>query len=167
MLFRSNLPYNITTPALTALAEAGCFESVTVMVQKEAAERVLARPGSRDYGPFPLLMRYHTEPELLFEVPPDCFYPAPKVTSAVLRCPVRREPPVSPACGKKFLFSVIRAAFGQRRKTLVNALAAAWPLDKGALEAAVTGCGLPGDVRGERLTLEEFAALADRLALAL
>lgn len=160
----ANLPYNITTAALTALAEAACFEVITVMVQKEAAERILARPGSRDYGVFPLLMAYHTEPEILFEVPPDRFYPAPRVTSAVLRCPVRRTPPVSPACGKKFLFAVIKAAFAQRRKTLVNALAAAWPLDKGTLASLVTSLGLPEDARGERLTLEEFAALADALA---
>ncbi len=160
----ANLPYNITTPALTALVEAACFESITVMVQKEAAERILARPGSREAGVFSLFMQYHTAPELLFEVPPDCFFPAPHVTSAVIRCPVYRTPPVAARCGEAFLFTVIRAAFAQRRKTLVNALAAVWHLDKGALEAVLAACGLPKDVRGERLGLEEFAALADALS---
>ena len=111
------------------------------------------------------LMDYHTRPRLLFEVPPSCFLPAPKVTSAVVRCEVRREPAVSPACGEAFLFRVVRAAFAQRRKTLCNALASAFgpQMDKGRLSAVLTDCGLPADVRGERLDLEKFALLADRL----
>ena len=161
----ANLPYNITTPVLTALVEAGCFEAVTVMVQKEVAQRIAAAPGEAACGAFSLLMDYHTRPRLLFEVPPSCFLPAPKVTSAVVRCEVRREPAVSPACGEAFLFRVVRAAFAQRRKTLCNALASAFgpQLDKGRLSAVLTDCGLPADVRGERLDLEKFALLADRL----
>ena len=161
----ANLPYNITTPVLTALLEAGCFEAVTVMVQKEVAQRIAAAPGEAAYGAFSLLMDYHTRPQMLFEVPPSCFLPAPKVTSAVVRCAVRREPAVAPACGEAFLFRVIRAAFAQRRKTLCNALASAFgpQMDKGRIAAALTDCGLPADVRGERLGLEEFARLADRL----
>jgi len=161
----ANLPYNITTPVLTALVEAGCFEAVTVMVQKEVAQRIAAAPGEAACGAFSLLMDYHTRPRLLFEVPPSCFLPAPKVTSAVVRCEVRREPAVSPACGEAFLFRVVRAAFAQRRKTLCNALASAFgpQMDKGRLSAVLTDCGLPADVRGERLDLEKFALLADRL----
>lgn len=160
----ANLPYNITTPALTALVEAKCFDCITVMVQREAAERILAQPGSKDAGVFSLFMQYYTAPEILFEVPPDCFFPAPRVTSAVLRCPVRKEPPVQCACGDAFLFSVIRAAFAQRRKTLVNALSAVCRLEKRRLEELVIICGLPKDVRGEKLDLPEFARLADALA---
>ena len=161
----ANLPYNITTPVLTALVEAGCFEAVTVMVQKEVAQRIADAPGEAACGAFSLLMDYHTRPRMLFEVPPSCFLPAPKVTSAVVRCEVRREPAVSPACGEAFLFRVVRAAFAQRRKTLCNALASAFgpQMDKGRLSAVLTDCGLPADVRGERLDLEKFALLADRL----
>jgi len=165
----ANLPYNITTPVLTKLVEAGCFESITVMIQKEVALRIAARPGTGDYGAFSLFMQYHTDPEVLFDVPPTCFLPAPKVTSAVLRCRMRKEPPVAPACGKDFLFGVIRASFAQRRKTLLNGLTTAYGsrLDKDSLRTLITDCGLPAEVRGERLSLAEFAALADRLHAAL
>ena len=165
----ANLPYNITTPVLTRLVEAGCFEAITVMIQREVALRIAARPGTADYGAFSAFMQYHTEPEVLFEVPPACFLPAPKVTSAVLRCRVRTAPAVAPRCGEAFLFSVIRAAFAQRRKTLLNALSAAFGdrLDREALRAALEDCRLPADIRGERLGLAEFAALADRLFAAL
>jgi len=165
----ANLPYNITTPVLTKLVEAGCFEAITVMIQKEVALRIAAKPGTGDYGAFSLYMQYYTEPEVLFEVPPSCFLPAPKVTSAVLRCRVRKTPPVAPACGEEFLFSVIKAAFAQRRKTLLNGLSSAYGsrLDKDAIRAVITDCGLPADVRGERLGLPEFARLADRLHSAL
>ena len=161
----ANLPYNITTPVLTALIEAGCFASITVMIQREVALRIAAAPGTGDYGAFSLDMQYHTEPEVLFDVPPSCFYPAPKVTSAVLRCTVRTAPPVSPACGEEFLFRVIRAGFAQRRKTLVNSLSSVFggQLGKDAIASAITACGLDSAIRGERLGLPEFAALADAL----
>ena len=165
----ANLPYNITTPVLTRLVEARCFSAITVMIQREVALRITARPGTPDWGAFSLFMQYHTQPELLFQVPPECFLPAPKVTSAVVRCRVRSAPAVSPACGEAFLFSVIRAAFAQRRKTLVNGLSSAFGgrLEKGALADILAGCGLPADVRGERLDLPQFALLADALAAAL
>ena len=161
----ANLPYNITTPVLTALVEARRFAAITVMIQREVALRIAAAPGTEDYGAVSLYMQYHTEPEVLFDVPPACFYPAPKVTSAVLRCTVRTAPPVAPACGEAFLFRVIRAAFAQRRKTLVNSLSSVFggQLDKEAIGSAAAACGLEPSVRGERLGLEEFAALADRL----
>jgi len=164
----ANLPYHITTPVLTALVEARCFESITVMIQREVAQRIAGGPGS-DYGAFSVFMQYYTAPEILFEVPRECFLPAPKVTSAVLRCPVRRTPPVSPACGEAFFFRTVRAAFAQRRKTLINSLSSVFggQLGKEQLREAVLSCGLLETVRGERLGLPEFAALADAIAVRL
>ena len=161
----ANLPYNITTPVLTALVEARRFQAITVMIQREVALRIAARPGSSDYGAFSVYMQYHTEPEVLFDVPPSCFLPAPKVTSAVLRCRVRPAPAVSPACGEAFFFRTVRGAFAQRRKTLLNSLSSAFAgqLDKRQIAAVIAGCGLEETIRGERLGLEEFAALADGL----
>lgn len=159
----ANLPYNITTPALTAILEAGCFESLTVLIQREVAQRVCARPGTAAYGAFSVFMQYHTEPELCFEVPPEKFLPAPKVTSAVLRAAVRAAPPVETA-DETFFFRVVYAAFALRRKTLVNSLATSFgALGKARLTAVVASCGLAEDVRGERLGLEEFAQLAAAL----
>ena len=159
----ANLPYNITTPVLTAILEARCFERVTVLVQREVAQRVCARPGTAAYGAFSVFMQYHTEPELCFEVPPEKFLPAPKVTSAVLRAAVRAAPPVEVA-DEAFFFRVVYAAFALRRKTLVNSLAAAFGAPgKARLAEIVASCGLPKDVRGERLDLEEFARLAAAL----
>ena len=100
----ANLPYNAATPILGALVEAKRFEAITVMVQREAALRLAAKPGTGDYGALSVYMQYHTQPEILFDVPPECFLPAPKVTSSVIRCQVRREPAVHPACGEEFFF---------------------------------------------------------------
>ena len=162
----ANLPYNITTPALRALVESGRFEAITVMVQREVAQRLAARPGTGDYGAFSVYMQYHTRPEVLFDVPPDCFLPAPRVTSAVVRCRVRPAPAVSPACGEDFFFQVVRAAFAQRRKTLGNSLTSVFGarLGKDQIAGAIARCGFPPAVRGEALGLEELAALADELA---
>ncbi len=161
----ANLPYHITTPILTALVKARCFASITVMVQREVAERIAAVPGP-EYGAFSVFMQYYTEPQVLFEVPRECFLPAPKVTSAVLHCPVRPAPAVSPRCGEAFFFRTVRAAFAQRRKTLVNSLASAYGdrLTKEELRTAVTDCGLPETIRGERLCLEDFSMLSDAIA---
>ena len=163
----ANLPYNITSPALTAFVEARRFEAITVMIQREVAQRVTARPGTKDYGAFSVYMQYFTEPEILFDVSPECFLPAPKVTSTVIRCRTREKPAVSPACGEAFFFRTVKAAFALRRKTLCNSLASVFPLDKEELAGAATACGLPPAVRGEALGLEEFARLADRLHEAL
>ncbi len=163
----ANLPYNITSPALTAFVEARRFEAITVMIQREVAQRVTARPGTKDYGAFSVYMQYFTEPEILFDVSPECFLPAPKVTSTVIRCLTREKPAVSPACGEAFFFRTVKAAFALRRKTLCNSLASVFPLDKEELAGAATACGLPPAVRGEALGLEEFARLADRLHEAL
>ena len=157
----ANLPYNITTPVITALIEAGCFASITVMIQREVAKRICASPGTADYGAFSLFCQYHTVPEYLFEVPPDCFLPAPKVTSAVIRLVPRTEP-VQTLASEELFFRVVRASFAQRRKTLLNGLSAAFGdrLGKDALRQAITQAGLPEGVRGERLGIPEFARLA-------
>ena len=159
----ANLPYNITTPAITALLEAGCFSRITVMIQREVARRICAAPGTGDYGAFSIFCQYHAHTELLFDVPPDCFVPAPKVTSSVLRLTPRPAP--EEVDDPEHFFRVVRAAFAQRRKTLVNSLSAALgsPLSKEALTRLVTDCGLPESVRGERLGIQEFAALSRAL----
>ncbi|MDE6589081.1 MAG: 16S rRNA (adenine(1518)-N(6)/adenine(1519)-N(6))-dimethyltransferase RsmA, partial [Oscillospiraceae bacterium] len=159
----ANLPYNITTPVITRLLEAGCFQSVTVMIQREVARRICAVPGDPDCGAFSLFCQYHAQCELLFEVPPDCFLPAPKVTSAVVRLTQRAIPPVEG--DKDAVFSVVKAAFAQRRKTLLNGLSAAYGsrFSKEQLRQVLADCGLPENVRGEQLDLEQFSALAKAL----
>ena len=155
----ANLPYYITTPAITALLEAGCFERIVIMVQREVAHRLCAAPGGKEYGAFTLFVQLRAEAELLFEVPPECFLPPPKVTSAVVRLTLRKEPPVE--CPDPALLErTIRAGFAQRRKTLLNSLATGFPLGKSVLQEAITAAGLPEGVRGERLSLEDFARLS-------
>lgn len=159
----ANLPYNITTPVLTKLVEADCFESVTVLLQKEVAQRLAAPQGSPEGGAFTLYLQYRMEAEILFEVPAEKFFPAPKVDSAVLRC-VRRAQPAAAVEDEAFFFRVIRGAFLLRRKTLANSLAAALPeLDRGTIQAVLADCGLAPAVRGEKLTLEDFARLSEAL----
>ncbi|MEY8402603.1 16S rRNA (adenine(1518)-N(6)/adenine(1519)-N(6))-dimethyltransferase RsmA [Oscillospiraceae bacterium 44-34] len=159
----ANLPYNITTPAITALIEAKCFFAITVMIQKEVAQRICARPGSKDYGAFSIYCQYYTAPELLFEVPPDCFIPAPKVTSAVVRLVPRPAP--AEVDDPDHFFRVVKAAFALRRKTLVNSLLASLSgqLSREEISMAVEQCGLPPDVRGERLSIPQFAQLSRAL----
>lgn len=161
----ANLPYNITTPVLTKLVESRLFGSVTVLIQKEVAQRICAAPGTADYGAFTLLMQYYTAPELLFTVPNTCFLPAPKVTSAVIHCPVRETPPVD-LPSEAALWRTVRAGFALRRKTLVNSLQTGYNLPKEQLTAIVKRCGFDADVRGERLSLEDYAALTRALAQA-
>lgn len=155
----ANLPYNITTPVLTKTFEARCFESVTVMIQKEVAQRICARPGTADYGAFSVFCQWYARPELLFSVAPGCFMPPPKVTSAVVHMPVRTAPPVN--VDEKAFFRVVRAAFGQRRKTLANALEGLCGKER-ALEA-IRCCGFDERVRGEALGIPEFAALTEKI----
>lgn len=157
----ANLPYNITTPVLTLLLESGLFSAITVMIQKEVAQRICAAPGSKDYGAFSVLCQYYAKTELLFEVPRECFLPAPKVTSAVVR--LTPCPPPEYVHDKDLFFRVVRGAFGLRRKTLLNALASAFPLEKDALRAAIERAGLSPEVRGEKLGIPEFARLADEI----
>lgn len=161
----ANLPYNAASPILGALVEARRFEAITVMVQREVALRLAAKPGTGDYGALSVYMQYHTRPEILFDVPPACFLPAPKVTSSVIRCRVRKEPAVSTACGEEFFFRTVKAAFALRRKTLCNSLCTVFAsqLGKDGVAGAISRCGLPPAVRGEALGLEEFSVLADSL----
>ena len=159
----ANLPYNITTPFLTACVRAGCFESLTVLIQKEVAERICAAPGTAAFGAFSLLMQYYTEPELLFTVPNTCFLPMPKVTSAVIRCMTRGKPPVT-VQSEALLWRTVKAGFALRRKTLVNSLQTGFTLPKQDLARIITDCGLPADIRGERLSLADYARLADALS---
>ncbi len=158
----ANLPYNITTPLLTNCVKAGCFTSITVLIQKEVAQRICARPGSAEYGAFSLLMQYYTVPELLFTVPNTCFVPMPKVTSAVIRCITREKPPVS-VRSEAMLWRTVKAGFALRRKTLVNSLQTGFSLSKQELARILSDCGLAADIRGERLALQEYARLSDAL----
>jgi len=159
----ANLPYNITTPAITALMEAGCFSAITVMIQREVARRICAAPGTADYGAFSLYCQYHANCELLFDVPPECFIPAPKVTSSVLRMVPRPAP--AEVDDPDHFFKVVKAAFAQRRKTLLNGLTTAFgsKLSKQQLQEVIAACVLPADIRGERLGIPEFAALSKAL----
>ena len=161
----ANLPYNAATPILRTLVETGRFETLTVMVQREVAQRLAATPGTGAYGALSVYMQYHTMPELLFDVPPECFLPAPKVTSSVIRCRRREGPAGDHRCGEDFFFRTVQAAFALRRKTLCNSLCTAFGsrLGKEGVAAAVERCGLAPSVRGEALGLDEFAALADSL----
>ena len=160
----ANLPYNVTSPLLTAFLEAGCFDTVTVMVQREVAHRLCAKPGTGDYGAFTVFTQWHAEPQILFDVSPGCFLPAPKVTSSVVHLKVRQAPPVAVQSEKRF-FQVVRAAFNQRRKTLVNALSAGMnDVTKEQAAAAIAACGLDERIRGEALSIAQFAAVADALS---
>ncbi len=160
----ANLPYNITTPILTALIEAGGIEAITVMVQREVALRICAEPGTADYGAFSVFCQYHADCELLFDIPPTCFYPAPKVTSSVIQLKLRKEPPV-PVKNQAFFFRVVKASFAQRRKTLVNGLFSAFgaTYSKEVLGGMLEELGLSKNIRGERLGIAEFAKLAEKL----
>ena len=159
----ANLPYNVTTPVLTALIESGCFARITVMIQREVARRICAGPGTADYGAFGLFVQWHCETEILFDVPPSCFVPQPKVTSSVIRLTKRERPPV-PVRDEALLFRVIRAAFNQRRKTLVNALSAGLDgLGKERAEAVLVSCGFDPKIRGEVLDIGGFAKISDKI----
>lgn len=160
----ANLPYNITTPVLTALIESHRFSAITVMIQREVALRICAAPGTADYGAFSVYCQYYTNPTLLFDVPPECFLPAPKVTSAVIRMVPRAEPPVQ-VCDEALFFRLVKAAFAQRRKTLLNALSSGFGshIPKDAMRVILEECSLPPDVRGERLGLQDFAALTNAI----
>lgn len=164
----ANLPYYITTPIIMGLLEQDLpLDSVTVMVQKEVAERMQAKPGTKDYGALTLAVQYYTKAEIIANVPSNCFIPRPNVDSAVIRLKLHEDPPVRPADEKK-MFGLIRAAFSQRRKTLVNALKndaalSSEGVSRERIEAALQKMELDPNIRGERLSLEEFARLSDLL----
>ena len=163
----ANLPYYITTPILMELLEKHVpFESITVMLQKEVADRMQAGPGSKDYGALSLAVQYYTVPEIMANVPPNCFIPRPNVGSAVIRLKGRTEENRVQVQDEHLMFRLIRASFAQRRKTLMNGLRNSQELDysKEEIEKVIRDCGLPAAVRGEALTLEQFAQLADHFA---
>ena len=159
----ANLPYYITTPIIMGLFESHVpVDSITVMVQKEVADRMQTGPGSKDYGALSLAVQYYAKPEIVANVPPNCFMPRPKVGSAVIRLTRHQNPPVT-AKDEKLMFRIIRASFNQRRKTLASGLKNSQELNytKEQVESAITECGLPLNIRGEALTLEQFAKLSD------
>ena len=159
----ANLPYYITTPIIMGLFESHVpIESITIMVQKEVADRMKTGPGSKEYGALSLAVQYYANPEIVANVPPNCFMPRPNVGSAVIRL-TRYETPVVDVKDEKLMFRIIRASFNQRRKTLVNGLKNSGEINfsKEQIEAAITTIGKPLTIRGEALTLAEFAALSN------
>ena len=160
----ANLPYNITTPAITALVDADIFESITVMVQREVAKRICAKPGTADYGAFTIYANYHAECEILFDVPPQCFMPRPKVFSSVVRLKIKPQKILDKDLEKMF-FRVTRAAFSQRRKTLANALYSAFSqsLRKDEVISLIKDSELDILTRGETLKIEDFVNVSGLL----
>ena len=159
----ANLPYYITSPILSALLEADCFDSVTVMVQKEVALRIAAQPGTPDYSAFTVFCQYYAQPELLFDVPAHCFLPQPKVTSAVIQLKVRKERSWDIADQDVF-FRAVKASFAMRRKKLANGLASGFPeLGKDGAAEVIRLAGFDANVRGETLGIPEFARIANEI----
>ena len=159
----ANLPYYITSPILTALLEAECFDSVTVMVQKEVAQRIATKPGTEDYSAFTVFCQYYAEPELLFDVPAHCFMPQPKVTSAVIQLRTRKTKPWD-IDDPELFFRVVRASFAMRRKKLSNGLASGFPeLGKAGAAEVIEAAGFDTNVRGETLSIPEFARIANEI----
>lgn len=160
----ANLPYNITSPVITELIGCGCFDSITVMIQREVARRICADENTADYGAFSVFVQWYCHAQILFDVPASCFIPAPKVTSSVIRL-VRREHPPFEVNDEKLLFSIVRAAFNQRRKTLSNALGNTLSgFDKHTVADAINECGFDPRVRGEALSISDFATLSNALS---
>ncbi len=159
----ANLPYYITSPVIMKLLEEQLpIESLTVMVQKEAAERICAQPGMRASGAISAAVRYYAEPEILFFVSKGSFLPSPKVDSAVIRLNILKQPSVSVEEPKQF-FAVIKAGFSQRRKTILNSLSAGFSIDKAQMSEILKHCLIPSTARAEQLTLEQFAAISDAI----
>ena len=159
----ANLPYYITSPILTALLEADCFDSVTVMVQKEVAQRIAAQPGSADYSAFTVFCQYYAEPKLLFDVPAHCFLPQPKVTSAVITLRTRAEKPWD-ILDEEVFFRTVKASFAMRRKKLSNGLASGFPeLGKTGAAEVIEAASFDANVRGETLSIPEFARIANEI----
>ena len=159
----ANLPYYITTPIIMGLFESHVpIDSITIMVQKEVADRMQEGPGSKEYGALSLAVQYYADPEIVVNVPPSCFMPQPKVGSAVIRLTRHAEPPVNVE-NEKLMFQIIRASFNQRRKTLANGLNnfPGLNLSKEAIQQCIEELGVPATIRGEALSLEQFAQLSN------
>jgi len=160
----ANLPYNITTPAITAFIESNAFSSITIMIQKEVAKRICANPGTPEYGAFTVFVNYHSSPKKLFDVSPECFIPRPKVTSSVIKMEIKNKKLLNNEQEKQF-FKVVRAAFGQRRKTLVNSLYTCFTntQSKESIIDIVENCGFDVRIRGEALSVDDFMKLSLKL----
>ena len=161
----ANLPYYITTPIIMGLFESHVpVESITVMVQKEVAERMQEKPGSKEYGALSLAVQYYAKPEIVANVPPNCFMPRPNVGSAVIRLTRHEKPPVEVE-DEKLMFRIIRASFNQRRKTLANGLnnSPEIHLPKEVIQESIVSLGVPENIRGEALSLEQFAELSNEI----
>ena len=162
----ANLPYYITSPILMRLLEERLpVKAITVMVQKEAADRICAAPGTRASGAISAAVHYYCEPEQLFKVSAGSFLPAPKVDSAVIRLNILKEPPIQ-AADEKLFFKVVRAAFLQRRKTLANSLSAGLSMPKSAVSDLLISVGIPDKARAEEMTMQQFAAIASAVSRA-
>ncbi len=161
----ANLPYYITTPIIMGLFESHVpIDSITIMVQKEVAERMQEKPGSKEYGALSLAVQYYAKPEIVANVPPNCFMPRPNVGSAVIRLTRHEKPPVEVE-DEKLMFRIIRASFNQRRKTLVNGLnnSPEIHLPKEVIQESIVSLGVPENIRGEALSLEQFAELSNEI----
>ncbi|MEG1404078.1 MAG: 16S rRNA (adenine(1518)-N(6)/adenine(1519)-N(6))-dimethyltransferase RsmA [Oscillospiraceae bacterium] len=160
----ANLPYNITSPLISEFLDAKCFDSMTLMVQREVARRICSSAGTSDYSAFSIYVNWHAETEILFDVSPDCFMPQPKVWSSVIKLTTRKTPPAE-VTDEKLFFAVVRAAFNQRRKTLLNALTAGLQVySKEDLAAVIASCGFDEKIRGEVLDIAGFAKLSNAIA---
>lgn len=159
----ANLPYYITTPLIMKFLEDGAkFESITIMIQKEVARRLEAKPGTKDYGAITVAVNYYCTPEIITEVPPHCFMPAPKVTSAVIKLDVKNHQ-VPYVSNKEELFKIVKASFGQRRKTLVNGLSSIYPnASKDELKEVIKYVAGNENIRGEQLTLQQFIQICEK-----
>jgi 16S rRNA (adenine1518-N6/adenine1519-N6)-dimethyltransferase len=163
----ANLPYYITTPiVMRFLEEVKGITSMVFMVQKEVAQRMVSRPGIKDYGALSVAVQFYSSPKIVFDVPPHCFIPQPEVHSTVIRLDILSEPPVK-VCNKDLYFKVVKASFGQRRKTLVNALSNAGVFNKNKeqIKEILEGMGLKENIRGEVLSVQQFGELANSFTL--
>jgi len=158
----ANIPYNITSPLISKLIECGCFENITIMIQREVAKRLCAKPSTADYGSFTIYVNYYTEPTILFDVSPDSFIPQPKVWSSVLLLKKRVLPPAEIE-NESLFFKLVKASFEQRRKTLVNGIFAAFGhrFTKPEIENLLSNCGLSPNIRGEAIDIVGFARIAN------
>lgn len=161
----ANIPYNITSPLISALIDAACFEDIILMVQREVAQRICAKAGGSDYSAFSVYVNWHAQTEILFDVSPGCFMPQPKVTSSVIRLTPRKQPPAE-LMDEKLFFRVVRSSFLQRRKTLVNALTAGLGVySKEDIKQVIISCGYDERIRGETLDIAGFAKVANALSV--
>lgn len=160
----ANLPYYITTPAISALLESKCFKQITTMVQKEVALRICAEPTSKNYSAFTIYINFYADTRILFDVPADSFIPIPKVDSSVISITPLKSPRVN-VCDEKLFFAVVKASFAQRRKTLLNGLTAGFgtQISKSDIEKIIIDCGFDVKIRGERLSIRDFGLISDMI----